>query len=82
MHNFISFREPIYLSKQNMFFIEIFEIRDNNLKISALQKDSDELITFSFFFLKSVQNEILMVAQEFLRCFSDSCLTFSSEFIY
>ena len=30
---FISFREPIYFSKQNTFFIEIFEKTGNNLKI-------------------------------------------------
>ena len=32
-NNFISFREPIYFSKEKMFFIEIFEITDNYLKI-------------------------------------------------
>ena len=32
-NNFISFREPINFSKQTMFFIEIFKITDNNLKI-------------------------------------------------
>ena len=35
-NNFILFREAIYFSKQKMFFIEIFEVTDNNLKI--LQK--------------------------------------------
>ena len=32
-NNFISFQEPIYFSKQIVFFIEIIEITDNNLKI-------------------------------------------------
>ena len=31
-NNFISFRESIYFSKQKMFFIEIFEITDNNFE--------------------------------------------------
>ena len=34
-NNFISFREPIYFSKQKIFFIEIFEITDNSLKQCA-----------------------------------------------
>ena len=32
-NNFVSFREPIYFSKQKMFFIEIFEKTDKILKI-------------------------------------------------
>ena len=38
-NNFISFREPIYFSKQKMFFIKIFEITDNNLKIQRFSRN-------------------------------------------